>query len=622
MPNRSRFSGLSLWLLACSLLMLSPPSWAGSGPRVLSSATRIELAADGSARVRHQLKVETSTGSLRSFALQGLDADAEASSDARITRNDYGAGAPQPLELRIVGGRAELGLARSASLPGKSFTIEFGYRTQLMRRGLLRELPGGQRMQLSWLGPSFEDGVDSVTLVVRTDAAGLPPEADDGAEETTAAKAGGAGGPGIIMSTLRRSAERDELELVRAHVARHELARWRVRLDRGLFNAASPSALEPAPQDEPEASSVELDGIWPAPEGGVPHPSPFWALPCILVAALGYATLLTLKARAVAQAAALRGCQVRSLLPGGPREHAALAGLSVTLASAIVIWLDAPLAGALVLLLGVALATHRPPASEARLRGPGEWQPLDAQMLQPDTVPASPLPGAWLDAGRLPGFALLLGLLAANGAAALQLFQSSPYSGACLLLAGSALLPIFCTGRAGELPEPALTQSKRFLSRVLKRLKSNAELTLQPLGRVCTGASDLDELRLAIHPAHGLPGLIGMELALEQRPGLAGPSAGPVLVVRAADGSPCQRALPRQLSWNRGRGAEERAALVRPKLPTVALTAELILELAQAASETPASEARPAPTSAPRSEARVSPDEPPRRRLRASPAVP
>lgn len=609
MPNRSRFSGLCFWLLACSLLVLSPPCWAGSGPRVLSSVTRIELAPDGSARVRHQLKVETSTGSLRGFALQGLDADAEPSPDARITRNDSGAGAPQPLQLRIAGGRAELGLAHSASLPGKSFTIEFGYQTRLLRRGLLRELPGGQRMLLSWPGPSFDDGVDSVTLVVRTDAAGLPPEADDGA----------ASGPGIIMSTLRRSAERDELELVRAHVARHEVAAWRVRLDRTLFSAGStPGANEPPLQAEPEPSAeVELDGIWPAPEGGVPHPSLFWALPCILVAALGYAALLSLKARFVAQAAALRGCQVRPLLPGSATQHAALAGLSVALASVTVIWFDAPLAGALVLLLGVALATHRPPASEARLRGPGEWQPLDAQALQPDSVPASPLPGAWLDAGRLPGFALLLGLLAANGAAALRLFQSSPYYGACLLLAGSALLPIFCTGRAAEFPEPALTESKRFLSRVLKRLKGNADLVLQPLGRLCTGASDLDELRLAIHPARGLPGLIGMELALEQRPGLAGPSAGPVLVVRAADGSPCQRALPRQLSWNRGRGAEERAALVRPKLPTVALTAELILELARAASERPASE-----PAAPRSEARVSADAPPRRRLRASPVVP
>jgi hypothetical protein len=620
MPNRSRFWGLSFWLLACSLLVLSPPCWARSRLRVLSSITRIELAADGSARVRHELRLESSTGSLRSFALQGLDPDAEPLPDARITRNDSGAGAPQPLELHIAGGRAQLGLEHSASLPGKSFSIEFGYQTQLLRRGLLRELPGGQRMQLSWQGPSYDDGVDSVTLVVRTGAAGLPPQAADPGAESAGANAGTAGGPGIIMSTLRRSADRDELELVRAHVARHEAPRWSMLLDRTLFTASSPAgANEPALQPAPESSEVELDGIWPAPEAGLPPPSLFWSLPCSLAAAAGFALLMLLKASAVARAAALRSCRVRPLLPGSASQQAALAGFSVALASGMVLWLDAPLAGALALLLALALATHRPPASEARLRGPGEWQPLDTQVLQPGASPAAPLPGAWLDAGRLPGFALLLGLLATNGAAALQLFQSSPYYGACLLLAGSALLPIFCTGRAGELPEPALAQSKRFLARVLKRLNGKAELVLQPLGRVCTGASDLDELRLAIHPAHGLAGLIGMELALEQRPGLAGPNAGPVLVVRAADGSPCQRALPRQLSWSRGRSAEERAALVRPKLPSVALTVELILELTSAASESPASESSKAPSSKARA---VSAAAPPRRRLRASPAVP
>jgi hypothetical protein len=646
MPNRSRFWGLSFWALASSLWVLaSPPCWAGSGPRVRSSITRIELAPDGSARVRHQLRLEARSGVLRSFTLQGLDADAEPLPDARITRNDSGAGAPQPLELRLAGGRAELGLPRSASLPGKSFSIEFGYRTQLLRRGLLREQPGGQRMQLSWVGPRFEDSVDSVTLVVRTSPARLPPEPAAPDAEAGRARARAVGGPGIILSTLRRSPEWDELELVHAHVARREAARWQVLLDRALFAgtanpsdspsdkpgkdpSASPgssssrgtndSASAPAPEPEP-SSEVELDGIWPAPEGGLPHPGSFWSLPCILVAAAGYGALLWLKARAVSRAAALRDCRVRPLLPGSATQRAVLAGLAVALASGAVIWLDAPLVGALILLLAVALATHRPPTSEARLRGPGEWQPLDAQTLQPERALPPPLPGAWLDVARLPGFALLLGLLASNGAAAFRLFQSSPYYGACLLLAGSALLPLFCTGRAGELPEPALAQSKRFLARVLKRLEGKAELVLQPLGRVCTGATELDELRLAIHPARGLRGLIGLELSLEQRSVLSGPSTGPVLVVRAADGSPCQRALPRQLSWSRGRSAEERAALVRPKLPSLALTVELVLELAAAASEAQGREGAPAAASAARP---VSSGAPPRRRLRASPAGP
>jgi hypothetical protein len=169
---------------------------------------------------------------------------------------------------------------------------------------------------------------------------------------------------------------------------------------------------------------------------------------------------------------------------------------------------------------------------------------------------------------------------------------------------------VFCTGRAAELPEPALAQSRRFLARVRKRLQGKEDLLVQALGRFCAGVSELDELRLAIHPARGLPGLIGMELALEFRPGLAGQSASPVIVIRTSDGSPCQRALPRQLSWSRGRTADERAALVRPKLPSVALSVELILELAARASESLAASAEPVSASAP-----------PRRRLRASPVA-
>lgn len=345
------------------------------------------------------------------------------------------------------------------------------------------------------------------------------------------------------------------------------------------------SSVTPLPV-EAEASEVELDGIWPAPESGLRRLPASRVLPFLLAAALGYAGLVATKGRAVARASAQRNCPIRPLVPGRPTLHAVLAGLLLALASGAAIWLDAPVLGALALLLALLLASHRAPISETRLRGPGEWQALDSSTLA-HAAASLRLPGAWLDVGRVRGFSLLLGLLVLWTAAALRLFESSPYHGACLLLGSTALLPVFCTGRAAELPEPALAQSRRFLARVLKRLQGHGDLLVQALGRYCASAGELDELRLAIHPARGLPGLIGMELALEVRPGLAGQCAAPVIVIRAADGSPCQRALPRQLSWSRGRTAEERAALVRPKLPSVALSVELLLELAARASEPP-----------------------------------
>jgi hypothetical protein len=176
---------------------------------------------------------------------------------------------------------------------------------------------------------------------------------------------------------------------------------------------------------------------------------------------------------------------------------------------------------------------------------------------------------------------LLAVLLAGVVFAAWRAFPSSPFSGACILLAGSALLPIFCTGRAGELPIDTLAHSARFLTAVARRVARGGNLLVTPIGRVAAATGELDELRLSFTPARPVPGLIGLELGLELLPGIAGPSARPVVIVRAAEGSECQRSLPRGLTWTRGRTLDERASLVRPKLPTVTLSAALVQELCE-----------------------------------------
>jgi hypothetical protein len=227
-------------------------------------------------------------------------------------------------------------------------------------------------------------------------------------------------------------------------------------------------------------------------------------------------------------------------------------------------------------LLALGFAALRTPEAEAPLRGPGHWQTLEPSVLDPIAAPA--LPGAWLDAGRVPGFLLLLLALGGWVALASWSFAGSPYLGACLLLAASALLPVFCTGRARELPLDALAESRRFLGRARQRLARDRSLVVKPLGRFCAATTQLDELRLSISPARGLPGLIAMELALEIQSGLGGQRAEPVIVIRSTEGSRCQLALPRQLCWTRGRSADERAALLRPKLPTVSLAVGLVQE--------------------------------------------
>jgi hypothetical protein len=173
----------------------------------------------------------------------------------------------------------------------------------------------------------------------------------------------------------------------------------------------------------------------------------------------------------------------------------------------------------------------------------------------------------------------MLAALGGIGALAARVFSTSPYTGACLLLGSCVLLPLFCTGRAGELPPDTLGHARRFLGDVARRLARDSTLVVMPVGRVAAANGELDELRLSIASVKPVPGLLGIELGLELREPFGGYALRPALVVRAAEGSECQRTLPRGITWMRGRSADERAALIRPKLASAASCVALIHEL-------------------------------------------
>jgi hypothetical protein len=177
------------------------------------------------------------------------------------------------------------------------------------------------------------------------------------------------------------------------------------------------------------------------------------------------------------------------------------------------------------------------------------------------------------------GYVLLSILLFAWGSVAATWYLTSPYTGACALIGAASLLPIFCTGRAAELPSDALAQSRRFLRRMSRRLQRHGHLSVTPLGRFSDGDGKLDELRLLLQPARSLPGLLALEVALEHRPALGSAGATPVLLLRAADGSPCYRSLPRELIWTRGRTSEERVSLIYPRWPSLGVCEALIAQL-------------------------------------------
>jgi hypothetical protein len=569
-------------------VLLPRAALAAGEPRVTSSTTRIELGTDGSAIVRHELMLEVRGAPLAALTLRGVDEDAVPLPGATVTPLAEAGGAARAVELRADGDQLELTMPQRQGLRGASFLVRLGYSTRLFERGALTALPDGTHSLLRWTGPRFDDGVDSVTLVLKTPAAGLAPEvaARDDADPAY----------GIVMSTLRRSRDADELELVRAHVARGEAMTWEVVLDRSLFAAApeldtaavptpTPTRVEPAPSP-PVVIQPAVRSVRGARQRGSVGFS-IW-----LGAGLLYALVVRLKAWSVTQGARARDALPRPWIPWGPNARALGAGGSFAAAAGLAAAGQPPLVCASWLLLAMAFAAHRKPDDVPYLRGPGDWQPLEASALTPLESPS--LPGAWLDAGTLRGALLLAASFGGVIYCAARSFATSPYTGACMLLGGAALFPIFCTGRARELPLDTLQYSRRFLGEATRCLARDASLVVKPIGRVAAADAQLDELRLAITPARAVPGLLGVELGLEPRHAGVGPR--PVIVVRAAEGSECQRRLPRGLTWTRGRSAEERACLVRPKLPNLAHSVALLHELfelllAPAAAEAPVKKA-------------------------------
>ena len=111
------------------------------------------------------------------------------------------------------------------------------------------------------------------------------------------------------------------------------------------------------------------------------------------------------------------------------------------------------------------------------------------------------------------------------------------------------------------------------------RLRRDTGLKVVPWARIPEGRTEPDELRLLVMPRAALGGLMAIEIGMEYEQGGGGPVALPCVIVRALDGSPSYRALPRTVVWTRGRKAEERVAVIRLSLPTRAALLSLVERL-------------------------------------------
>jgi hypothetical protein len=229
------------------------------------------------------------------------------------------------------------------------------------------------------------------------------------------------------------------------------------------------------------------------------------------------------------------------------------------------------------LVLGMVLASQFAVPAKVVLRGPGQWLPLsDAEAFA--RAPAAQ-PGRFWDAGTWQGSAVFSAACVLVAGGAWCLLARAPYQALLLLLGSSCLLPLFFTGRAAQLPADLATQPRRLLSRVLKRMRGADGIKVVPWARIPEGSREADELRLLVQVPGAVRGLIGLEMGVEYVPGVAGSAAAPFVLIRAREGSLAVSALPRELSWTRGRKADERAAILRPRLPTAVHCEQLLLEL-------------------------------------------
>jgi hypothetical protein len=571
-------------LASAALLLAAIPAQAAAGwveTRVTAHAATVDVERNGTATVTQELGVRLRGGPLAELPVAGVDSDAEPLPDATVICTDDQKFGTVPLSVtREPDGSLKLTVERERGLKTGSYVFRFSYRTQLAKRELIRRV--GNHVELRWVGPRFEDGLDSARVTFRI------PEANVAPALPSPGSSGGAVNEldelgGVFVGNLRRAPGKDELEIMRPHVARGEPALWRVWVADSAFDAFTAAG---APKSPGMLASREL--------GESPRERLGWLLGAV-GAGLAFGLLVFFKWRGFQAAAALRSAAACALVPLSPGVRAALGGVLLGLAVIAGGRWDEPTLVGLLLLGAMACAALYATPGRAAPRGPGQWLPLS----EADAFAAqrARLPGRFLDASSLPG-ALVLGLLMV--AVVVLHFverQHSPYRAVELLLGSTVLLPVFLTGRAQELPVVPGGDPRRVLERVLRGLRRRG-LRAVPLARLPQGSRSADELRLLLQPRGALAGLMAVEIGTDYALGLGGIVAEPYVLLRVREGSPCASALPAQTSFQRGRKAEERVAVLRPKLPTVSETLALIGELLEVLTQAPPPPSSKAPSSA------------------------
>jgi hypothetical protein len=510
---------------------------------------------DGTATVSHEVVLKVRGGPFKGFSIDGVDEDADLSPDARVARLS-GKGSEWPLLVhKSDDGELTLEIDDKKGVRAGVYRFQLSYRTDLVGRDLLQQR--GASVLLSWAGPRLADGIDSVKATFSIPRGDSPPGLPERGEGETAEDVAD-----LLVSQLRRGADKDELELVRAHVAKGEPALWSLRASASSFDAFSmPVQTQTgAASDEPlNLAKLRL----------------FWLLAALALAA-GYAAALALKWSFSRKAAQQKGLEVRALTPIPVALRAALSGMALGGALLLAVGAEYPTLAGVLLVVSIVFASELPPRVVPSLRGPGHWVRFDDHAPEARTLKHS---ARLFDMGSMLGFVAFALCLSAFVAVAAWLFPKAPYHGLLALLGAACLLPLFGTGKISELPPDPVERPRRFFASLARRLQNEKGLSISFLARTPEGRKQADEVRLLVEADRMPDGFLAMELGLEYQVGPGAVVDLPCVMLRALDDSAAYYSMPRNVVWSRGRNNSERVTLLRPKLPTRAACSELVLEV-------------------------------------------
>lgn len=531
---------------------------------ITADTVTIEVDKSGQAIVAHDLWMKIRGGPFKGTSLEGVDSDAEPLPDAQVEKIGGSGRAELSRPLLLSRGDDDslyIEIDDSAGLRAGSYAFRFKYRTDLRQRR--RIVSRGSWAELSWIGPRFPAGLDVAKVAFHLPYAPTAPRLAESDSEL--GDFGHAGAPiDAMLSTLRRGADKDVLELVRPHVAKGEPVIWR---------------LWAAPANFPWLNESPRPGAVTAPNTVTSPKAPLGkGMPLALgaIAAIVCAVLVLMKDAAVRASAQREHCEARPWLPLRGHWRATIGGLSLGVAILLAARFDAPSMAVILTVLAQACFAFRPLVPPRKLRGPGRWLPLRAEeaFSRSQTKPT----GAWLDASDWRGKLTLLAWSLAWAVMAAKCFTTQPYLAILGLIAIQVPWPLFFTGTSLELPSSRRSRASAELIRMQRLLERGGRLRVLTIGRFGEGELVPDEVRLKLVLRDPPNGLVGLEIAAN--PSALHPSTS--LLIRVRDESEAHHWLGQRFGFFRGRTGEERVATYAP---AVAARARIIKQVRRIISE-------------------------------------